>query len=244
MLARAGLEEADLECGAHWSADEIVLIGQARSPNSPGPLLNNCSGKHSGFLCTCRHLGIDHRGYVGAGHGEQKLVREAMEAVTGAAHGADVCGLDGCSIPTYAVPLRNLATGFARMVTGRGLGPQRAAAARRIVEACMAEPFFVAGTDRADTRMMELGKGRVFTKTGAEGVFCAALPEHGLGIALKCDDGATRAAETMVASVLAGLLTDDEELASGLRRIASPILKNWNGIEVGAVRPAGALAAG
>ena len=108
----------------------------------------------------------------------------------------------------------------------------------------MAEPSFVAGTDRADTRMMELGKGRVFTKTGAEGVFCAAIPEHGLGIALKCDDGATRAAESMVASVLAGLLKDDEELASGLRRIASPILKNWNGIEVGAVRPAGALAAG
>ena len=243
MLGKAGLDAGALECGAHWPTNQAAALALATG-GQPSALHNNCSGKHAGFLCTCRHLGIDHRGYVGAGHGEQKLVREAMEAVTGAAHGADVCGVDGCSIPTYAVPLRNLATGFARMVTGRGLGPQRAAAARRIVEACMAEPFFVAGTDRADTRMMELGKGRVFTKTGAEGVFCAALPEHGLGIALKCDDGATRAAETMVASVLAGLLKDDEELASGLRRIASPILKNWNGIEVGAVRPAGALAAG
>lgn len=243
MLGKAGLDAGALECGAHWPTNQAAALALATG-GQPSALHNNCSGKHAGFLCTCRHLGIDHRGYVGAGHGEQKLVREAMEAVTGAAHGADVCGVDGCSIPTYAVPLRNLATGFARMVTGRGLGPQRAAAARRIVEACMAEPFFVAGTDRADTRMMELGKGRVFTKTGAEGVFCAAIPEHGLGIALKCDDGATRAAETMVASVLAGLLTDDEELASGLRRIASPILKNWNGIEVGAVRPAGALAAG
>ncbi|MCO5058477.1 MAG: asparaginase, partial [Rhizobiaceae bacterium] len=243
MLGKAGLDAGALECGAHWPTSQAAALALATG-GQPSALHNNCSGKHAGFLCTCRHLGIDHRGYVGAGHGEQKLVREAMEAVTGAAHGADVCGVDGCSIPTYAVPLRNLATGCARMVTGRGLGRQRAAAARRIVEACMAEPFFVAGTDRADTRMMELGKGRVFTKTGAEGVFCAALPEHGLGIALKCDDGATRAAETMVASVLAGLLKDDEELASGLRRIASPVLKNWNGIEVGAVRPAGALAAG
>ena len=243
MLGKAGLDAGALECGAHWPTNQAAALALATG-GQPSALHNNCSGKHAGFLCTCRHLGIDHRGYVGAGHGEQKLVREAMEAVTGAAHGADVCGVDGCSIPTYAVPLRNLATGFARMVTGRGLGRQRAAAARRIVEACMAEPFFVAGTDRADTRMMEFGKGRVFTKTGAEGVFCAALPEHGLGIALKCDDGATRAAESMVASVLAGLLKDDEELASGLRRIASPVLKNWNGIEVGAVRPAGALAAG
>ena len=243
MLGKAGLDAGALECGAHWPTNQATALALAAG-GRPTALHNNCSGKHAGFLCTCRHLGIDHRGYVGAGHGEQKLVREAMEAVTGAAHGADVCGVDGCSIPTYAVPLRNLATGFARMATGRGLAPQRAAAARRIVEACMAEPFFVAGTDRADTRMMEFGKGRVFTKTGAEGVFCAALPEHGLGIALKCDDGATRAAETMVASVLAGLLKDDEELASGLRSIASPVLKNWNGIEVGAVRPAGALAAG
>ena len=75
------------------------------------------------------------------------------------------------------------------MVTGDGLAPLRAQAASRLIAACMAEPFMVAGTDSADTALMRLAPGRIFVKVGAEGVYCAAVPELGLGIALKCDDG-------------------------------------------------------
>lgn len=70
----------------------------------------------------------------------------------------------------------------------------------------MAEPFYVSGTDRMDTRLMIAGVGRIFVKVGAEGVYCGALPELGLGFALKCDDGAVRAAETMVAALIAQLM--------------------------------------
>src|SRR5690606_23839432 len=108
--------------------------------------------------------------------------------------------------------------------TGNGLGPQRAAAAKRIFAACMAEPFYIAGTDRADTGMMVAGAGRIMVKTGAEGVYCGAVPELGVGIALKCDDGAGRAAEVMIAAVLARLLADDEALAATLSQMARPVL--------------------
>jgi len=216
----------------------LELAGEGRRPS---PLHNNCSGKHAGFLCTCRHLGVDHHGYVGADHGAQQMVREAMEAVTGAALAADACGTDGCSIPTYAVPLKNLAQGFARMATGVGFGPERARAARRLIDACMAEPFFVAGTQRLDTRLMEAAGGRVMIKMGAEGVYCGAVPELGLGLALKCDDGGVRAAEVMVAAVLQKLLADDAALSATFADMARPLLANWNGITVGALRPAGAL---
>lgn len=187
------------------------------------------------------HSGINHHGYVGATHPLQAMVRAVMEQVTGAAHDVDTCGTDGCSIPTYAVPLKNLAQGFARMATGEGLATERAKAAKRILAACMAEPFLTAGTNRADTRMMEAGAGRVFTKTGAEGVFCAAIPEMGLGIALKCDDGATRAAEVMVAQAIARLLGEDDPLHGAFGQMAQVALKNWQGTQVGAIRPAGAL---
>lgn len=240
MLERAGLAVEDLECGAHWSFRQDVAITQARTIAAPSAAHNNCSGKHAGFLCTCRHLGQDHRGYVSADHPAQEAVREAMEQVTGAAHARDLCATDGCSIPTYAVPLRALALGFARLATGTGLSGERARAARRILAACMAEPFHVAGSGRADTRMMDAGKGLIFTKAGAEGVFCAALPEQGLGIAVKCDDGADRASEVIVASILA-LLTDDEALAGDLRRMACPPIASRRGVEVGALRPAEAL---
>ncbi|GAA4109019.1 asparaginase [Aminobacter aganoensis] len=242
MLARAGLGPDALECGAHWPSNHAATIALARSGASPSALHNNCSGKHSAFVCTCRHLGIAHLGYVRPEHRFQQMIRETMEAVTGAPHNETNRGTDGCSIPTFAVPLQNLARGFARMVTGNGLDAERAKAARRLMSACMAEPFQVAGTDRADTELMQAAPGRIFVKVGAEGVFCAAVPELGLGIALKCDDGAGRAAEAMIAAVLARLLAGDEALSSTLAKAARPVLKNWNGIEVASLRPTSAFA--
>ena len=87
-------------------------------------------------------------------------------------------------------------------------------------------------------RLMRIAPGRIFVKTGAEGVYCAALPELGIGIALKCDDGAGRAAEVAVAAVLARLSREDAQLSEKLSELARPVLRNWNGIEVGALRPA------
>ncbi|MDG4900588.1 MULTISPECIES: asparaginase [unclassified Mesorhizobium] len=242
MLAKAGLDKTALECGAHWPSSHVATIALARAGSAPNPLHNNCSGKHAGFLCTCVHSGIAHGGYVKAGHALQEMVRDAMQSVTGAAHDVDHCGTDGCSIPTYAVPLKSFALGFARMATGRGFAPERAKAAKRLLSACMAEPFLVAGTGKADLALMRAAPGRIFAKTGAEGVYCAALPELGLGIALKCDDGASRASEVMIAAVLAKLLRSDEALAAKLAELANPPVESRIGAKVGLLRPTAALA--
>lgn len=241
MLARAGLDGSALECGAHWPSNHDAEIALARAGGSPNALHNNCSGKHSGFLCTCVHSGIAHRGYVKAGHELQEMVRDAMQSVTGAVHGADDRATDGCSIPTYAVPLRSFALGFARMATTNGFRPERAKAAKRLLAACMAEPFFVAGTGREDVALMEAAPGRIFAKGGAEGVHCAAIPELGLGIALKCDDGAHRASEAMIAAVLAKLLRADEALAAKLIEQANAPIQSRIGAKVGLLRPTAAL---
>lgn len=242
MLAKAGLDETVLECGGHWSSQAWVMRHQTTIwDDTPGPICNNCSGKHSGFVCTAAHTGVDPTGYIKHDHPVQNAVRDAMEMVTGAAHTEDVRGIDGCSIPTYAIPLTAMAQGFARMATGTGLGTQRAQAGKRLLNACMASPFHMAGTNRFCTKLMSLGEssatdGSLFAKTGAEGVFCGAIPELGLGIALKCEDGTTRAAEAMMATVFAHLLPDHDVLQDGLKALAAPTLKNWNGMEVGTVR--------
>ncbi|CAN7161889.1 asparaginase [Pararhizobium sp. LjRoot238] len=236
MLAAAGRDVSALECGAHWSISQYVVIAQARSLDHPTALHNNCSGKHAGFVCACCHSGEETAGYVAYDHPLQREIRGVMESLTGAALAHDNCGIDGCSIPTYAVPLKGLAHGFAKMVTGHGLEPVRARASKRLVEACMAEPFYVAGTRRACTRLMQTAPGRIFAKTGAEGVFCAAIPEKGIAIALKCEDGATRAAETMVAATLARFFTDEPDVQASLMAQANYAMRNWNGIHVGDVR--------
>jgi L-asparaginase II len=234
MLAAAGRDVSALECGVHWSFDQKTLIHQVRTLDAPTALHNNCSGKHAGFIATSVHLGIDPGGYVGYEHPVQEEIRAVMTDLTGSALGPENCGPDGCSIPTYAVPLRNLAHGFARMVTGAGLTAERAQASERLIRACMAEPFFVAGTGRACTALMELAPGRLFAKTGAEGVFVAAVPEQGIAMALKVDDGTTRAAEAMVAALLARCF--EGELREALLAMASHRMHNWNGVHVGDIR--------
>ncbi|MDQ2634677.1 MAG: asparaginase [Pseudomonadota bacterium] len=241
MLVTAGLDEDALECGSHWPGSHDATVALARSGRSPSQLHNNCSGKHAGFLCTCRHIGLAHRGYVRFEHPYQAAIREVMEDVTGAPHDASISAVDGCSIPTYAVPIKNLALGFARMATGTRLSAGRARAAKRLLSACMAEPFLVSGSDAADLSLMQAAPGRIFVKTGAEGVYCAALPELGLGIALKCDDGAGRAAEAMVASVLARLLRSDEALSTSLDQLARPTIPSRKSLTVGRLRPTAAL---
>jgi len=242
IVARAGLGEADFECGCHWSFEPKVMIDQVRAGDKPNQLGNNCSGKHAGFLCLSCHAGVDHHGYVEYDHFVQASVRDVMSDLTGAALGQDNCGIDGCSIPTYAAPLKKIAHGFARMASGAGLAPERAKAAQRLMSACMAEPWYVAGTGRACTTLMQIAPGRIFAKTGAEGVFCATLPEKGYGIALKCEDGSTRGAEAMIGGVLAKLFGDDEDISARLADWSHKTMKNWNGIEVGRIRPAGDLA--
>ncbi len=236
MLRKAGLDASCLECGAHWPMGDKAARALAAEGGTPSALHNNCSGKHSGFVCLACEAGEDPKGYVQPGHFVQREVRGALEAVTGARHDAHLRGTDGCSIPTYAVPLRALALGFARFGTGHGLPAERAKAAERIRRAVAAAPFFVAGTDRFDTLLMERLGARAFVKTGAEGVYCAALPEVGLGVAIKCDDGQARAAEAAMAAVILRQLKLEPDDAAFVAGLMDHGMRNWNGIEVGRVR--------
>jgi L-asparaginase II len=242
MLARVGLDVASLACGVHWPVSEEASRALAGAGRTPSPLHNNCSGKHAGFLCLACASGWETRGYEQAAHPVQRAAKAAIEDVTGAALGEDVCATDGCSIPTYAVALRALALGFARLATGAGLARRRAAAATRIFAAVAANPAMVAGEGRFDTEVMRLFGPRVFVKTGAEGVYCAALPDLGLGFAVKADDGATRAAQVMIAAMIGRFLPAEGGDRARLGPFVAPVLRNWNGIEVGALRAAGPLA--
>ncbi|GHC69658.1 asparaginase [Limoniibacter endophyticus] len=240
-LKRAGLDLHALECGAHWSMSQPVAIEQAKAGIEPTPLHNNCSGKHSGFLCVCQHQKISYKGYIQRDHPLQTMLADVMQNVTDARHDPQEAGIDGCGIPTYAVPLKNTALGFARLASGNGVGASRAAAARRLMQSCMNEPFYVAGTGRACGKLMQAAPGRVFVKMGAEGIYTGAVPELGMGIALKCDDGGVRGAEVMIAALLAKLFRSEPEIAARFDEIAHPLMKNWVGTPIGEMRPAAAI---
>ncbi len=250
MLAKAGLDAAALECGTHWPYNDSAIKALAAAGAVPSALHNNCSGKHAGFVCLGCMLagGEDRRGFVSGylqpQHPVMRQVTAALQAATDWDLANTPVGIDGCSIPTFAIPLRNLALAFARVGTGVGLRAGRAAAARRLRAAVASAPFMVAGSGRFDTRVMERLGDRVFCKVGAEGVYCAAVPELGLGVALKMDDGNTaRACEVVMAAAIERLLALDEADAAFMETLSHPVLRNWNGIEVGGLRPSGTLIA-
>ena len=245
MLAKAGADASLLECGIHEPSYLPAAQALLRAGRAPEVLHNNCSGKHAGFIClACRLAGGSRplagfaRGYVEPGHAVMREVGAAIEAATGVRLADAPRATDGCSIPTWGIPLRALARAFARLGTGAGLAPDHARAAARLRAAVAAEPFMVAGSGRLDTELMTHFGARLFCKVGAEGVYCAALPALGLGLAVKMDDGNTaRAAEVaLVALVVALLPLDDADRAVTAPR-SDIALQNWNG------RPVGRLAA-
>ena len=241
MLSKAGLDERILECGRHWPYNEAAKLALAAAGATPSALHNNCSGKHAGFVCVaCMMAGERDRrdflsGYVQADHALMREITAAVENATGCDLAKAPRATDGCSIPTFALPLTQLAHAFARVATGHGLTPGRAAAAKRLRAAVAASPVMVGGSDRFDTRVMTEFGERVFCKVGAEGMYCAALPQAGWGLALKMDDGNNaRACEVAVAALFEALgLARTERERGLLAGLSNVTLRNWRGIEVG-----------
>jgi L-asparaginase II len=192
-------------------------------------LHNNCSGKHTGFMTLARHLGAPVGGYQLFDHPVQRAVERTLKEMA-ALSGELPYGVDGCTVPNFALPLTALARAMAQFADPSSLTPQRRAATARIVRAMTSHPDLVAGTGRACTNVMRQS-GKVVIKTGAEGVYIAIRPELGLGAAVKIDDGASRASETAVAALLIALgAVPDEGTAASLAR--GPVL-NTRGAAIG-----------
>ena len=237
MLEKLGLGEGDLECASHWPMHEETTRLMASRGEMPDQTRNNCSGKHAGMLAVAKALGQPTRGYIKPTHAVQQRILGVFEAMCGLDMGGAPMAVDGCSVPTWGMPLQNLAYGFARFAAPEDLADTRAEACRRIARAVMENPFYVAGTGRYCTEVMQ-ALPNVFLKTGAEGVYIAALPEYGLGVALKCDDGATRAAEVMMTALLRhiGAITDVD--LPKVERFLTVPLENRAKVHVGEIRPA------
>ncbi|MEM8925601.1 MAG: asparaginase [Actinomycetota bacterium] len=203
-LDRIGLSEDDLECGPDSPIGPELHPDYVASGLVKEPRYNGCSGKHAGFLTVLRHVGADTAGYIHRCSPIQQMVTAATETLTGVELGAQQPGIDGCGIPVFAVPLENLAFAMARLVDPVDLPDDVAAAAPRVVAAAR-RSFWVAGTGRTEHGIEQVATEPVVVKAGAEGVFMGALPERGLGVAVKSADGTARASHTAVRTLLAEL---------------------------------------
>ncbi|MFZ1989322.1 MAG: asparaginase [Alphaproteobacteria bacterium] len=234
-LKRIGCSEADLDCGAHAPSYAPAAEALVREGKTARRVHNNCSGKHTGFLTLAKHLGAPSLGYDEPSHPVQQRVVQVLSELSGVAPSEFEIGIDGCGAPNFALPLGALATAFARVADPSALAPARREAILRLRGAVKAQPFYIAGTGRLCTRIIESGAD-VIPKTGAEGVYVASLSSLRLGVALKIDDGASLAAQCLVIALLAalGAIAKDAPLA---RAFLDQPITNTQGKVVGARRP-------
>ena len=257
MLARLGLDESALRCGAHPPYHEETARALQRQGLPYTQLHNNCSGKHTGMLATAKHRGLPLDDYLANDHPIQREILRVFSRLGGFREDVPK-GIDGCSAPTFGVRLRWLALAFARLVnlsssdpeSGSssllqeiGLEPEVAVAARRIVRAMIAHPEMVGGSERLDTDLLRTARGALICKVGAEAVYsigilpCARFP-RGLGIAIKVQDGAYRGLGVAIVETLAQLGILDASQQAELARYHKPVMKNHRGLLVGEVIPA------
>ncbi|MEO8486573.1 MAG: asparaginase [Betaproteobacteria bacterium] len=234
LLARAGCTPGELLCGTHAP---YVYDTQHEPPPPPpySPLANNCSGKHAGMLAACVLHGWPRANYLDPAHPLQADIRAAIGRLAGVRADALAPAVDGCSAPTYAVPLAGLATAFARLAGG-GEPADRSACAT-LADAMTSHPDYVSGTGRGDFTLMRAGRGAWVAKMGAEGVQAIGIKGAGLGIAVKVADGGARAVLPVAIAVLEALGLVDADARRGLAPSAEPVLHNACGTATGRVRP-------
>lgn len=240
MLARAGLSEADLRCGPQPPGDPKTRAELSAGGRKPGALHNNCSGKHAGFLCLSCHLGLEPRDYLDPNGGVQVAVRRAVEEMTGVLPGELATAIDGCSAPTFRLPLMRLATAMARVANPESLAPSRRAACERMLNAAAAHPELVAGHHkRLCTDILRVTRGRLFAKIGGDAIYVIGARGTGRGLAVKIDDGESRGLSPLVIALCErfGWLSKAESDALAAWR-AGPT-RNWAGLEVGRVEVLG-----
>lgn len=237
LLAKLGLDQTALQCGAPFPYDPKTgaLVGAGQLPRSP--LGCDCSAKHSGMLATCLHVGLPIDSYLEPDHPLQRqilgLIAELCEIPTGSIPVA----IDGCSLPTFGGRLSDFARAWAHLAAPTA----HAAALTRLRSAMISHPENVAGEGMLDTDLIRAGRGALVAKTGAEGLICLALPERGLGVAIRIADGSFRALRVVVEATLRALGAVDEATLATILPVEDRELRNHNKLLVGEIRATSAL---
>ena len=238
-LTRLELDDDALECGPHAPSNDKAAAALILNHVTPGRIHNNCSGKHTGMLTTARFLEEETHGYIEREHPSQQRWMDVLGEMADLDMHRLPWSRDGCGIPVIAMPLKSIATAFARIAVPDDLSAARGSAIDRITAAIAANPFMVAGSGRLCTEIMELTGRRVIVKTGADGVYTAALMDKNLGVALKIDDGKSEAAQVAILAVLTKLDSlHVAELEALAQRCRMPIT-NTRGVLTGYRESAG-----
>lgn len=236
MLERAGVSEDQLRCGAHWPFDEGARQAARRAHDKPLAVFSNCSGKHAAMLAAAKAMGTPLDDYCDPAHPVQREIRAHIAACAGIEVEAVRVEIDGCSAPTFALPLMAAARSLQRLARPGDLPAPLADALARVAAAARRHPEMIGGPGRFDTELMARTTEPMLAKAGAEGIHATVLLERNAVLFVKVEDGSDRGYRRFVIDTLKrhGYMTEAEAelIEPGL---CPRMLVNHAGVEVGRV---------
>ena len=213
-----------LKCGIHnplnlAASNKILLSGE-----NPSQLHNNCAGKHLGMISGCLSNKMNIDNYVDFHHPYQKLIRNSLENITECKITKKQVGIDGCSVPQYAFPLYNLSTSMVNLIKNYICNDAFSTQIRLLLDSILKYPQLTSGTNKFDSELMKITKGKIFSKGGAEGVLLFAPKEKKIGGVIKIKDGNQRAIPSTAIEIFKKLsLVTNNEMRE---------LSNWNNQQI------------
>lgn len=237
LLNKIGLSAGNLQCGAHYPYHTASADRLKQRNERPTAIHNNCSGKHTGMLAYAVHKGYPLDNYLSLEHAVQQSMLQTVSEMCGLNPAELQLGTDGCGVPVFGMPLSRLAFAYARLGFPEQLPAAKRQACRTIIRALRENPFYLAGSSRFDTRLIESSSGRIIGKMGAEGVFALCVPDERIGIAVKVEDGTMRALYPAVVEIVRQLGLIAGSQLDALESFHTPVQTNWRGDRVGIIVP-------
>jgi L-asparaginase II len=237
LLEKTGVEVSSLRCGTHRPLSAEASVEMMRNGKLPSPLHNNCSGKHIGQIAAAMARGYRTENYDSPDHPIQKDLLNVVSEFAGLKPGEIKLGIDGCGVPVYGMPLKNMAQAYANLCNPGFMGGKYGTSCGRVLSAMTVYPELIGGKGRFDTELLRHFGNRLIAKSGFEGVFCLGLTGKGIGIAIKVEDGNKRAVSPAVMEILRQLQIVPEEELADMEDYWHPHVHNHRGENVGEIRP-------
>jgi L-asparaginase II len=237
LLTKINKKDCDLHCGPHEPYHRPTAKAMRLNNIKPSTLHNNCSGKHAGMLTVAASIGTSDAYYYKIDHPVQQMLLQTFADMCETDAASIHLGIDGCGVPVYGLSIDRLAHAFAKMGTGASMTKARSKACQTLVQSLIKHPYYLAGSERFDTLLVEVTGGRIIGKMGAEGIFCGMIPQLKLGFTVKIGDGSERALYPAVMELLLQLQQITDQEYEKLKHFHQPDVKNWRKDVIGSITP-------
>lgn len=193
LLDRYALDHGMIKCGWHYPYWPDAIWNYGRDGIKIGDMHNNCTGKHTAMLLACQSMGWDFGTYLEDTHPLQVQNTSRMARYSGQKVEDMVWGVDGCSVPTWWMSLRQCAIAYANFSSPEFNSAEENVAINRIFDAYHKAAWHTAGTKRIGTSFNLESDGMWLGKIGGEGIYGVSFRGRGIGIVIKVEEGNGRA---------------------------------------------------